>query len=144
MEPDFFEEVSTFVGWLGRFAPFAPAFRALGYVNIADYVIIIIWDKICQKWDEICFNVKKWDEICVGRNLCGTKSVWDEICVGRNMSKFHVGRNLFGTKSVTPVKTPNNVQNLARSQTECNHSLGKFHQGKSGQRSINNYCCRIV
>ena len=41
-------------------------------------------DEICQKWDEICFNVKKWDEICVGRNLSkfprGTKSVWDEIC----------------------------------------------------------------
>ena len=60
------------------------------------------WDEICQKWDEICL---KWDEICVGRNLSkmgrnllkmgrnlfGTKSVWDEICLGRN---------LFGTKSV--------------------------------------------
>ena len=58
-------------------------------MNIADYAIIIVWDEICQKWDEICFDVKKWDEICVGRNLCGTKSVkiargtksvWDEIC----------------------------------------------------------------
>ena len=42
-------------------------------MNIADYVIIIIWDEIGRKWDEICFNVKKWDEIC-------QNSTWDEIC----------------------------------------------------------------
>ena len=53
-------------------------------MNIADYVIIIIWDEICQKWDEICFNVKNetnsvWDEIC-------QNSTWDEICLGRNLS----------------------------------------------------------
>ena len=56
-------------------------------MNITDYVIIIIWDEICQKWDEICFDVKKLDEIC-------QNSTWDEICVGRNLSKFHAGRNL--------------------------------------------------
>ena len=56
-------------------------------------ILLVIRDKICQKWDEIC---QKWDEICLK---------WDEICVGRNLSKMgrnllKMGRNLFGTKSV--------------------------------------------
>ena len=49
-------------------------------------ILLVIRDKICQKWDEICL---KWDEICVGRNLSK---------IGRNLLKM--GRNLFGTKSV--------------------------------------------
>ena len=80
MEHDFFEEVSTFVVWLGRFAPFAkwqhwgmaiwhvaplrfaPAFRALG---------------VCEhSW-------LRYDNY-LGRNLSK---------MGRNLSKM--GRNLF-------------------------------------------------
>ena len=96
MELDFFEEVSIFASLPSPSSnieawPYGTSLRFAsllhlghqGYVNIADYVIIIIWDEICQKWDEICFNVKKWDEIC---------------------QNFHVGRNLFGTKSVTPLQ----------------------------------------
>ena len=50
--------------------PFTPAFRALGE---CDYVIIIIWDEICQKRDEICFNVQQAGTGPSRRHIQGSK-----------------------------------------------------------------------